>query len=98
MYKFSFTFAQEKGKKNVDVELACDLWDLLVGTKCSFLTQWKSFVTAKRDAGEILVITKDTWNLFYDLIKQTRGNIANFEDDGAWPTMIDNFVEFVNRH
>ena len=93
MYKYTFDFAKEKDKRNVDVELACDLWDLLIGSKCQFLEQWKAFVVGKKERGEQLVVTRDTWDLFFDLVKQTRGNIANFEDDGAWPSMIDQFVE-----
>lgn len=98
MYHFAFQFAQEKGKKNVDVELACALWDMLIGEQnCGFLAKWKAFLTAKYERNEILVVTKDTWDLFYDFHKQTRGNIANFEDDGCWPTMIDEFVEMANQ-
>ena len=96
MYKFAFGFAKEKDKRNVDCELACALWDLLIGSKCQFLTQWKAFVMGKKERGEQLVVTRDTWDLFYDLIKQTNGNIANFVDDGAWPSMIDQFVESLN--
>lgn len=48
MYKYAFDFAQEKGKKNVDVELACALWDLLIAQeRCSFLDKWKAFVNGK---------------------------------------------------
>ena len=97
IYKFAFNFAQEKGKKNVDVELACDLWDLLIGTKCGFLEKWKTFCMGKFERGEIRVITRDTWDLFWDLNQQTSGNFNNFEDDGAWPTIIDEFVEFVGQ-
>jgi len=39
-------------------------------------------------------VTKDTWDLFYELIKQTRGNLANFVDDGSWPSLIDEFVAY----
>jgi len=95
LYKYSFNFAQEKGKKNVDVELACDLWDLLIGSKCGFLEKWKAFCMGKFERNEIKVITRDTWDLFWDLNKQTRGNMSNFEDDGAWPSIIDEFVEYV---
>ena len=80
----------------MDVDLACDIWSLLLSKKCSFLDKWIQFVNGKKERGEILVITKDTWDLFYDLVKQTRGNISNFEDDGAWPSMIDDFVAFMN--
>ncbi len=77
----------------MDVELACDLWDLLIGSaKCSFLGAWKQFLLDKFERKELIVVTKDTWDLFYDFYKQTRGNLANFEDDGAWPVMIDEFV------
>lgn len=94
MYKYAFTFAQEKGKRNVEVELACALWDLLIGQqKCGFLEQWKAFVTAKNGRGELNVITADTWNLFYDLCKQTGGDLRRFEDDGCWPALVDEFIE-----
>lgn len=64
LYKFAFLFAQEKGGlKNVKVDLACGLWDLLVGpAKCPFIEQWKAFIKAKMDSGAILVVTKDTWD------------------------------------
>ena len=52
------------------VELACALWDLLVGpVKCQFLEKWKIFLNKKVERNEILVVTKDTWDLFFDLIK-----------------------------
>lgn len=96
LYKYSFNFAQEKGKRNVEVELACGLWDLLIGSqKCSFLEQWKAFLNGKVERNEILVVTKDTWEQFYQLNKSTNGNIAEFEDDGTWPVMIDDFVASV---
>lgn len=47
IYKYAFSFAQEKGKKNVDVELACSLWDLLIGAQCGFLEKWKTFCMGK---------------------------------------------------
>ena len=51
----------------------------------------------KFERGEIRVITRDTWDLFWDLNQQTSGNFSNFEDDGAWPTIIDEFVDFVGQ-
>ena len=41
MYKFVFGFACEKGLKNVEVESALALWDLLIGKqRCKFLDKW----------------------------------------------------------
>jgi len=33
--------------------------------------------------------------MFYELYKVTRGDLAKFEDDGSWPVLIDNFMEYV---
>lgn len=43
----------------------------------------------------MIAITRDNWDLFYDLIQQTRGDFSNFEDDGCWPTLIDEFCAFM---
>ena len=72
MYKFVFGFACEKGFKNVEVESANALWDLLIGSqRCKFLNQWKKFLEEKVEKKELTVVTKDTWDLFYDLVNQT---------------------------
>ena len=41
------------------------------------------------------VVTRDTWDLFYDLNQQTNGDLKNFEDDGGWPTTFDSFIEYM---
>lgn len=40
-------------------------------------------------------ISKDTWEMLWELIDQTQGDIKNFVDDGTWPSIIDKFVAFV---
>ena len=46
----------------------------------------------KKDAEKMIVIQKDLWNEFHTLIKETNGDLGNFEDDGSWPVTIDEFV------
>lgn len=67
LYKFTFGFATEKGFKNVEVETACALWQLFLGKKCSFLGKWIKFLTEEKK--DLKVVTRDTWDLFYDLVK-----------------------------
>lgn len=79
----------------MEVELANALWDLLIGANyCAFLPKWQAFLNQKVEKKEILVVTKDTWDLFYDFVKQTNGKLENFVDDGCWPALIDEFVAF----
>jgi|LauGreDrversion4_2_1035121.scaffolds.fasta_scaffold111866_1 hypothetical protein len=42
-------------------------------------------------------VTKDTWDMFYEMIEQTKGEIQNFIDDGTWPPIIDQFIAYHNK-
>ncbi len=95
MYKFVFDFARDKSFKNLNIEVAIDLWDLLLSTKCNFLSVWTEFL--KNEKKDQLVIPKDTWNMLLELIVQTDGNFSSFQDDGTWPPMIDQFTEYYNK-
>ena len=66
LYKFTFGFATERGYKNVEVETACALWELFLGKRCQFLEKWIKFLTEEKKDNK--VITRDTWELFYDLV------------------------------
>lgn len=94
MYKFVFGFACDKGMRSLEIDAACALWPMLLGEKCKFLCKWIEFIESKQAKKEITIITKDTWDLFYDLTMQTKGNFDNFEDDGAWPILVDQFCEY----
>ena len=94
LYKYSYGMNLEEGKKVINIETACALWDLFIpAAKCQFLEQWKAFLMKKEQDGSLLAISRDVWALFYDLVDQTKGNLANFEDDGAWPALVDQFIE-----
>ena len=92
LYKFVYDFTREEGYKNFSTETAIGLWELLLSDKCKFLKLWIDFFqTEKKDQA---VVSKDTWNMFFELIEQTKGDFANYVDDGAWPVIIDQFYEF----
>lgn len=87
MYKYVYNFARDKSKKNMQVELAIDLWELLLSSKCKFLVDWIEFLqTEKKDQ---IAIPADTWNMLLELIDSTKGDLDNFVDDGTWPPIID---------
>lgn len=45
-----FDFAKEPGVKNLGVETATGLWELMLGDKCNFLNYWIDFIaTEKKD-------------------------------------------------
>lgn len=44
MYKFVFDFARDKSFKNMNAEVAKDLWELLLSDKCKFFETWIKFL------------------------------------------------------
>lgn len=37
-------------------------------------------------------VSKDTWNMLLDFLEEIGGDVNNFEEDGPWPVIIDEFV------
>lgn len=93
VYNFTYDYAQEwkTNKKNVLIEDACDLWPMLLGKKCNYLDKWCAFMQKKKDDGKLLVVSKDTWTMFFELLLANKGDLAATEDDDTWPTIIDEF-------
>ena len=95
MYKFIYDFARDKAFKNLQMESALDLWELLLQSKCKFLADWLDFM--RNEKKDLQVVQKDTWNMFLELIETTGGDFAKFQDDGTWPPIIDQFTEYYNK-
>ena len=95
LYKFVFGF-YSAGKKSISGEEAAMLLGLL---NCNAFPQGSSLIKflSENEAAKKEAIFKDTWNMIHYLLKNTQPDGSGYNPEDAWPLLIVNFMETVNK-
>ena len=91
IYAFTFQFALDQGQRCLPVEMCVEFWKLLLREHFALLDKWLAFVELKVKNA----ISKDTWLMLYDLATQVKPDLSDYDISGAWPVLLDEFVEYV---
>lgn len=94
IYQYAYLFSREKGQKIVQLDVALAMWDLLLPpSRWQHIEAWKEFLSTHHKRA----VSRDTWNQLLDFIVGTKPDFSNYDDSGAWPYLLDEFVEGMRK-
>ncbi|KAF7308027.1 Defective in cullin neddylation protein [Mycena kentingensis (nom. inval.)] len=113
VYNYTFEFAKTEGQRSIAVDTASAFWELLLpyatiggrvdasgdtimggeGWLPEYSQWWTEFLAEKGGKG----VSKDTWVMFLDFIRTIDSRFATYDLDAAWPSTIDDFVEYAKE-
>ncbi|KAG6379202.1 Cullin binding-domain-containing protein [Boletus reticuloceps] len=90
LYQFCFTLAKPPHSRNLDIETATALWSVLLAPRYPIITELAEFLN---ENGSYKGANKDIWNMVHEFCQTIiDGELSDYEADGAWPTMLDDFA------
>eukprot|EP00051_Salpingoeca_urceolata_P000711 m.35559 g.35559 ORF g.35559 m.35559 type:complete len:264 (+) comp10932_c0_seq1:166-957(+) len=93
IYLYTFDFAKTPPQRSLDLETAIGMWQLLLVGRFDYLPHWIEFLQECHKKS----IPRDTWNLLLEFVLTIKPDFSNYDDEGAWPCLIDEFVEWVKE-
>lgn len=96
-YSFAFTYSlTEERQKCVDIETACILIDLVLGSK--YQLQVKFFTEFLKIQSDYRAINRDQWINFLRFCQEVSfPGLEDYDNDQAWPVILDTFVTWVRE-
>ncbi|KAH7816063.1 putative squamous cell carcinoma-related oncogene [Monocercomonoides exilis] len=90
-YRYVFLLYLGEGtSKQLPCADCIDVWKIVLKGKFALLDEWCEFLEKKKPN----TISLDTWTLLLDFSKEVHPDLSNFEEESAWPVLIEDFVNW----
>lgn len=93
-YRFCFQYNREnKTIKSIEKEVVVALLPIAICGRSPYIIQFTEFLAAN----PITRINLDQWESFYAFSRSITPDLRNYDENGAWPILIDEFVRAALR-
>lgn len=90
LYSYCFTLAKPPQSRNIEMETSTAFWTVLLVPKYPIMSEVLRFIAEKE--GQYKATNKDLWSMMLEFCKTVKPSLQDYEADGAWPTLLDDFV------
>jgi len=91
IYRYAFNFSKEREQKCIDLEAAAGMLALIMVERYPIC---KSFLAYLQVQTAYKVLNLDQWMNLLEFCKVTGADFSNYDENGAWPCIIDEWVEW----
>jgi len=92
-YRWLFDFVKEEpDRKSLDLEPAIEFIRIVLPQHFPLCNEFLEFIKGQK----LKSITADVWNQLFEFARDIKPDLSNYEVDGAWPVLFDDFVTYVN--
>nr|CAG4644291.1 EOG090X0DAO [Lepidurus arcticus] len=91
IYRYAYDFARDKDQRSMDIETAKAMLGLLLDKRWTLFSSFLEFLEKSR----YRVINKDQWVNILEFSRSVNEDLSNYDADGAWPVLLDEFVEWL---
>uniref|UniRef100_A0A7S2C2E8 Defective in cullin neddylation protein n=1 Tax=Octactis speculum TaxID=3111310 RepID=A0A7S2C2E8_9STRA len=90
-YRFCFQFNREGTHKTIEKAIVMELLPMVLDKdRCVFIDEFITFLGVHSSSR----ITADQWNSFLEFSITIGADLSGYDDDSAWPVLLDEFVEW----
>lgn len=90
IYRYAFDFAREKDQRSLDIDTAKSMLALLLGRTWPLFSVFHQYL----EQSKYRVMNKDQWYNVLEFSRTVHADLSNYDEDGAWPVLLDEFVEW----
>jgi len=91
IYRYAFGFAKEKEQKILDLATADGMLDLLMGGRFPHTEKLRQFM---KEQTTYKSVNLDQWMNILEFCRTIKADLSNYDENGAWPVLLDEYCEW----